>query len=94
MSPDRQARAAALRAHLEQHAPEISSFLDEMKADFGATVLYVSAAGVEQGREPEPGVQPYFPLPASTWKYGVGESPGAAYKTAAQQQKKGRRVKR
>lgn len=91
MSPDREARAAALRAHLKQEAPDIAAFLDEMKADFGARVLYVNAAGVEQGTEPEPGLRPYAPLPVSTWAYEVGKSPGDGYKPAVQTQKKGRR---
>lgn len=78
MSPDKEARAAALRAHLLKEAPEIAAFLDEMKDDFGAKVLYVNAAGVEQGKEPEPGIKPYAPLPSSTWAYGVGESPAGS----------------
>lgn len=94
MSPDRQARAAALRAHLEQTAPDVASFLDEMKRDFDAKVVYVNAAGVEQGVEPGPGIRPHVPLPDSTWPYKVGESAKDHYKTAAQKQKSGRRARR
>lgn len=94
MSPDKQARAEALRAHLSAHAPEVAEFLDLMKGEFGATVLYVNAAGVEQGKEPAPGLKPYLPLPASTWAYGVGQTAGDLYMPAVQKQKKVRRARR
>jgi hypothetical protein len=69
------ARATELRAQLSASEPALLAFLEAMKADFGAVVLYVQAPGVEEGREPAPGVQPYVPLPASTWPYKPGQSP-------------------
>lgn len=90
MSPDKEARAAALRAQLKAVAPEMYDFMDEMKRDFGATVIFVEAPGIQQGKAPEPGIVPHVPLPAATWPYKVGESARDLYKPNVQTQRKGR----
>ena len=72
---NRQEQAAALRAQLAQDAPDMLKFMDEMKQGFGAVVLYVKTDSIEQGKEQTAGVQPYMPLPSSTWGYEVGTSP-------------------
>ncbi len=90
MSPDRAARAAALREQLSREEPEMFAFMESMKNDFNATVLYVKTPTVEAGTEPEPGVQPYFPLPASTWPYAVGESPRSAGKPVTVKRRRAR----
>ena len=67
--------AEELRTGLAIHAPEMLAFLQEMKDDFGAKVLFVEAGPITAGTEPEAGVKPTTFLPASTWPYAVGKSP-------------------
>lgn len=88
VSQDRAARAAELREQLSREQPEMLAFMDEMKRDFGASVLYVKTDGIETGKEPAPGTAPYAPLPGSTWPYAVGESPSAHHKVARKGKKR------
>jgi len=64
-----------LRQQLLVEQPAMCKFLDEMKEDFGAVVLFVSTPTLERGKEPGPGMRPYIPLPESTWPYKVGGTP-------------------
>ena len=90
-APDRAARAAALRAQLAVVAPNLLAFMEDMKENCDATVLYVEAPGIEQGKKVEmDGVQPYIPLSPETWPYKVGQSVGDLYKHKTQTMKKGR----
>lgn len=66
-----------LRKQLLVEQPAMCAFLDQMKDEFGAVVLFVSAPTIEKGKEPASGLRPYAPLPDSTWSYKVGQSPAA-----------------
>ena len=68
---------SALREQLLVEQPQLCKFLDVMKAEFDSVVLYVSAPGIERGKEPAPGVRPYVPVSPDTWDYKVGQSPPA-----------------
>ncbi len=76
----------SLREQLLVEQPQLCGFLDEMKAGFGAVVLFVSAPGIEAGKEPPAGVQPYVPVSSKTWDYDVGQSPSS--KNASKKGKK------
>ena len=74
MSPDKEARAAALRAQLKAVAPDMLDFMEMAKNGFDAKVVFVEAPGIKMGKEPEAGVVPNIPLPADTWDYEVGKT--------------------
>jgi hypothetical protein len=87
VSPDREARAAALREQLSRENPEMLAWMDGMKSIFSAVVIHVKTDGIEMGKEPPPGVQPYLTEDdAGKWPYKVGESPAKYYT-----QKKGKK---
>jgi hypothetical protein len=78
-----------IRQQLSVEQPQLCKFLDDMKAGFDSVVLYVSAPGIEAGKEPPAGVKPYIPVSPTTWDYEVGQSPSS--KTAKTASKKGRK---
>ncbi len=82
MSPDKEARAAALRVQLEKESPTMLAFMEQMKREFGAVVLHVKTPSIEVGKPLEPGITPHVPLPADTWPYKVGESAAGYYSGA------------
>ena len=72
-------KATALRATLAQDAPDMLGFLETMKQDFGAKVLWVKTPTLEVGKQPPAGIRPNVPLPAETWPYKPGESAAQYY---------------
>jgi len=67
--------ADELRKKLSAEDPKLFSWMDTMKEQFGAKVLYVETPTINVGKEPTEGVKPYATLPDSTWHYKPGESP-------------------